>query len=181
MLNSKRFSVFYKTLKCCSLSETDGRRSAALSRAPAPLRIWLLLTWKRSRRRIDAQHLYEFRDLFQVMQGVAGSFVVAAEQVHEEYVLPGPSAHGTRFDFAQADVAKRKHAQGLEERARQVAHAESEGSLVGFARRARLAATDQKEAREILLVVFDAGFQNLPAINPRGVAAARRMSPGLSP
>src|SRR5882672_9559726 len=103
------------------------------------------------------------------MQRVAGGFVVAAEQVHEEYVLPGASAHGTRFDLAEADVAESKDAKGLEEGARQVAHAESEGSLARTPRRAGLAAADQKEAREIFLVVFDAGLQNFAAVYLGGV------------
>ena len=60
------------------------------------------------------------------MQSVAGSFVVATKQVDEKYVLPRASAHGARFDLAQADVAKGENAQGFEKRSGGIADAEGE-------------------------------------------------------
>jgi len=117
-------------------------------------------------------------DLFQVMQGVAGSFVVAAEQVHEKTHIPrGVRAWGRDSILLRLNVAESKHAQGLEESPRQVALAERERGLAGTSRCPRLAALDQKEAREILLVVFDAGLRILP---PYTSAACRLAIPAAS-
>src|ERR1700680_71215 len=75
-----------------------------------------------SRCRVDPQDLDELGDLAQMAEGVAGGFVVAAEEVHIEHVLPGPSAHGARLDLAQADVAQGENAERLEQCAGQVLH-----------------------------------------------------------
>src|SRR5271157_4143849 len=98
---------------------------------------------------------------------VAQGFIVAAQQVHKKHVFPRTPAHGPRLDLAQADVAKRKHAERLEQRSRNILHAERQRGLVRIAliRSPRLSALDQKEAGKVLLVVLDAALQNLSLIN----------------
>src|SRR5215472_5219456 len=54
---------------------------------------------------IDAEDADEIRDFFQMSQGVAGTLIVAAQDIDEEYVFPWPAAHRTRLDLAQADIA----------------------------------------------------------------------------
>src|SRR5208282_1684024 len=110
-------------------------------------------------------------------QSVARSFIVAAQQIHKKHVLPRTPAQGPRLDLAQTDLAQREHAERLEQRTRNVLHAEGQRSLVGSAmvRSPRfawldLSSFDQKEAREVLLVIFNPGLQNLPRIHCGGPA-----------
>lgn len=67
-------------------------------------------------------------------QGIASSFVVAAHKIDVENVLPGAAAHGTGFDFAQADVPEGKDAERFEEATRDISDLESNGSLIRTAR-----------------------------------------------
>src|ERR1700704_5659260 len=97
-------------------------------------------------------------------QGVTGGLIVAAQQVHEEHVFPGASTHRTRLNFGQADVPQCEHAERLEERSRQIPDAESEGRFAGASRGAQRAAVNEKETREIFLVVLDSGLQNFSSI-----------------
>ena len=60
--------------------------------------------------RINPQHLHEFRHLTQVSQRVPRGLIVAAQEIHIENVLPGPSAHRPGLDLAQADVPQGEHA-----------------------------------------------------------------------
>src|SRR5271155_1640483 len=98
-------------------------------------------------------------------QRIPQGFVVSAQQVDKKHILPWTPAHGPRLDLAQTDVAQREHAERLEQRSRNILDAESQRSLIGAARGSRLSALDlfsfdEKEASEVLLVIFDAGFQN---------------------
>jgi hypothetical protein len=69
------------------------------------------------RRSVNPQDLDEVRDFAQMAEGVARGFVVAAQEVDVEDVLPGASAQGAGFDLAQADVAQGEDAERLEQRA----------------------------------------------------------------
>ena len=73
---------------------------------------------------------------------VARVFVVAAQQVDEECVLPGTAAQGTGLNLAQADIAQGEDAERLEQAAGNVLGAESERSLIGIGRGLRLSALD---------------------------------------
>src|SRR5208337_2832521 len=141
-----------------------------------------------SRCPVNPQHLDELRDFAQVAQRVARRFVVAAQESHVKNVLPRAPAPGPRFDLAQADIAQREDAQRFEECPGQVFHLEGDGSLVGPAGNQALVAVidygvphlspvlgevgifpcltlpNQEEAREVALVVLDAGLENLAGI-----------------
>src|SRR3954470_12783252 len=65
---------------------------------------------RRSRCRIDPQHLYKLGHLAQMPQGVPCRLVIAAQEIHIEDILPGSPTHGTGLDLAQANVAQREHA-----------------------------------------------------------------------
>src|SRR5690348_5498028 len=64
---------------------------------------------------INAQHLHQVGYLSQMTQCVARGFIVSAEKVGVEHILPGPTAQGPRLNFGQADVAQREHRQRLEQ------------------------------------------------------------------
>src|SRR5208337_4247663 len=118
-----------------------------------------------------------------MVKGITRGFIVAAQQIDKKHVLPGTPAHGPRLDLAQADVAQREHAEGLEQRSRNVLHAEGEGGLVRLrlgriraSRRRRLSpfdvsSFDQEEAGEVLLVVFNSGLQNFSGVDFGGAPA----------
>jgi hypothetical protein len=55
---------------------------------------------------IDAQHFHKVGDFAEVAEGILRGFVVAAQEVDVEDVLPRTAAHGARLDLAQADVAQ---------------------------------------------------------------------------
>src|SRR5208283_1161759 len=82
-------------------------------------------------RRIDSQNLHEFGDLAEMPQSVAGRFVVALQEVHEENVFPRTAAHGARFNLTEADIAQCKNAEGLEKDSREVLQRKADGRLVG--------------------------------------------------
>src|SRR5208337_1490054 len=82
-------------------------------------------------RRIDSQNLHELGDLAEMSQSVAGRFVVALQEVHEENVFPRTAAHGARFNLAEADVTQSKNAKCLEKNSREVLQREADGRLVG--------------------------------------------------
>src|ERR1700686_1163061 len=134
-----------------------------------------------SSRRINSQHLHELSHFFQVSQGVARRLVVTAQKVHVKNVFPRPSPHGAGLDLAQADIAQGKHAERLEERARNILYLKHDGGLVRAARNeATIVRTsllflrgpasysaqiaNQEEAREVSFVIFDAGLENAPSV-----------------
>src|SRR5271165_4828723 len=119
---------------------------------------------------------------------VAGGFVIAAEEVYIEYVLPRPSAQRARLDLAQADVAQSEDAERLEEGSGEILDLEGDGGLVGawrnqplivgrgstgsvFSGCGWLRPANQEEAGKVTFVVFDAGLQN-----SSGVFASRMAS-----
>ena len=125
-------------------------------------------------------------------KGVAGGFVVSAEEVYVENIFPGTSAHGARLDLTEADVAQGENAERLEERSGQVLYLEGDGGLVGTGRNEALVAgggasaslfvdggycrfpcrfTNQEEAGEVAFVIFDAGPENFAGVLARGVAS----------
>jgi predicted permease len=83
---------------------------------------------------VDTQDLNELRDLAEMAEGVAGGFVVAAEEIDVEDVFPRASTDGARLDLAQADVAQGEDAEGLEQRSGLILDLEGDGSFVGTAR-----------------------------------------------
>src|SRR5271166_4037012 len=104
-------------------------------------------------------------------QGIAQGFIVAAEQVHEKHILPRASAHGARLDLAQTDVAQGEYAERFEQSSGNVLHGEGQRSLIRATSCSRLSPPDEKKTREVLLVILDAGLQNLSAINFGGPSA----------
>src|ERR1700730_16480276 len=73
-------------------------------------------------------------------EGVAGGFVVAAEEVYVEDIFPGASAQGAGLDLTQADVAESEDAQRFEQRSGLILQFEGDGSLVGAPRNQALIA-----------------------------------------
>src|ERR1700675_904443 len=116
-------------------------------------------------------------------QSIARVFIVAAQQIHKKYVLPRTPAHGPRLDLAQTDVAQSEHAERLEQRSRNILHAERQRSLIRIAMVSRLrpSPADQKEPGKVFFVIFDAGLQNFPGIYSCGAPAgnARRIAQAL--
>src|SRR5271155_3712487 len=121
-------------------------------------------------------------------EGIAGGFVIATQEIHVEDVFPGASAHGARFDIAEADVAQSEDAERLEERPGQILHLESDRSLVGAGRNQALVAggvpssprrlANQEKAGEVAFVVLDAGLENLAGVFARGVTSGDAGSVG---
>src|SRR2546421_3418598 len=126
-------------------------------------------------------------------EGVLCRFVVAAQKIDIENVLPRPPAHWPRFNLTQADVAQGKHTQRLEQRSRHILHLERNGRLVGSARNQMMVMSfqarvprfspllrelrlslhavkfsNEKKPREVALFIFDSGLQNLSGILTRG-------------
>jgi len=60
--------------------------------------------------RVDAEDFDKTCNFFQMSQGQPHGFVISAQNVNKEAVLPGPSSHRARFDFAQIKVAQSKDA-----------------------------------------------------------------------
>jgi hypothetical protein len=113
-----------------------------------------------------------------VVEGVAGGFVVAAEEVDVEDVFPGTSAHGAGFDLAEADVTQGENAQRLEERSGNILDFEGDRSLVGAARDEALAAcrggcrlANEEEAGEVAFVVFNASLKDFAGVFASGMAS----------
>src|SRR6185295_14879097 len=63
----------------------------------------------RSRCRIDSQHLYQIGHFTQMVQGIAGRFIIPAKKIGIKHVLPRTAPARTRFDLGQADVAQRQN------------------------------------------------------------------------
>src|SRR5271166_329663 len=102
--------------------------------------------------------------------GIARIFIVAAQQIHKKHVFPWTPAHGPRLDLTQTDVAQREHAERLEQRPRNVLHAERQRSLIRTTSCSRpspldLSPFDQKETRKVFLVILNPGLQNLSPIH----------------
>src|SRR5271157_3358533 len=125
---------------------------------------------------VNSQDFDELGYFAQVVEGVAGGFVVAAEEVYVEDVFPGASAHGARLDLTQADVAQGEDAERFEERTGHVFYFEGNRSLIGVGRNQALVAgcggsaflfsgsvrsANQEEAGEVAFVVLDACLENL--------------------
>ena len=64
-------------------------------------------------------------------QCIARGFVISAEDVHKENVLPRMATQGTRFDLTQIDIAQGKDAECLEEYPGYILQDETNRSLVG--------------------------------------------------
>ena len=150
---------------------------------------------------VNSQNFDELGYLAQVAQGIAGGFVVAAEDVYVEDVFPGASTHGTGLDLAQANVSQGEDAERLEERSGQVLNLEGDRSLVcagwdellvagcggiafpfphgvlhrvlrsGNPRFPRRLA-NQEEAGEVAFVVLDASLEDFTAVLTRGVQSS---------
>src|ERR1700739_3020990 len=71
---------------------------------------------------------------------VPRGFVVAAQEIDIENVLPGSSAHGAGLDLAQADVAQREDTERFEQSAGQILDLEGDGRFVCAARNEALVA-----------------------------------------
>ena len=82
-------------------------------------------------------------------------------------ILERAAAHGPRLQLRQVDLAQREHAQRLEQRARRVRQRKHDHRLVGLLRIGRRLA-DQDEARDVLLEILDARFQNRKPEHLRG-------------
>src|ERR1035438_9200175 len=124
-----------------------------------------------------------------MVEGVAGWFVVASEEIYVEDVLPRAAAEGAGFDFAQADVAEGEDAERFEESSRLIFYFERYGRFVGALRDEALVAgnsasllrpgwrlrrlANQEEAGEVAFVVLDAGLENFAGVFAGGVAASR--------
>src|SRR5215469_7284297 len=83
-----------------------------------------------SSRLVNSHYFYKLGYLFEVPQGIARGLVVTAKEVYIKYILPGTSAHGSRLNFAEADVTQREHTQRFEQRSRHILDVERNGSLV---------------------------------------------------
>src|SRR6266478_3631766 len=105
--------------------------------------------------RINPQHFYQVGDFAEMVQGVAGRFVVSTQKVGVEHILPRPTAPGTRLDLGQADVAQCEYSQSLEQGAGDILDAKGNRGFVGAGQNAP-GSTDQEEASKVTLVVFHA-------------------------
>src|SRR5574342_474450 len=128
------------------------------------------------RGRIDAQHLDQLCYFREVSQGVASRFVVAAQKVDVKDVFPRSTAHGARFDFAQADIAKRKYTERFEQRPGHILELKTYRGFVCTRQNAWLL-PHKEEASKVPLVILDAGPEDPPSINGRRVRACN--SPGM--
>src|SRR5579883_3640081 len=116
---------------------------------------------------IPPQNLDLLGQLAEVRQGVLHPFFIEMPQeVQIKMIFPRPAGDEAGFDTRQAEVAQRKDGQGTKEGSRAVPGRENDRDFIGARNRPPLA-IEQNEAREVLLVVFDAAAQHARAVFAR--------------
>jgi len=104
---------------------------------------------------------------------IAGRLVIAAQDIHEEDILPGMAAQRPRFDLAEIDITQGENAQRLKENAWQILEGKADGCFVGaFTDGLRLA--DQQKASVVLLVVFNVRQQHASPVLLRRLGGRNR-------
>src|SRR5439155_3510065 len=117
-----------------------------------------------------------------MLQRVPRRFIVPAQEVYVKNILPGPPAHGSRFNLAQANVPQRKDTKRLKQGPRRVLDLEHDRSLVRSPRNqimiirtslflsgSSAPLPNQEKTGEVSFVVFDARLEDIPRIFARGL------------
>src|SRR5438309_10606079 len=103
-------------------------------------------------------------------KGFAGTRFIPHQQIGEKDIFPRPARNRSRFDLAEADFAKRKDTEGLEQCPGNVRGGKRDRSLVGSGQDPPPLG-NQKESSEIPFVVFQRPQKDLSAILLLGLAA----------
>ena len=126
---------------------------------------------------IDAEDLYQVGDLLELAEGSASRGIVAPKKIDIEDVLPRATADGARFDFAQADIARREDAEGVKQRTWDVLESKSYGGLV-CAGSDDFSSGNQEKTSEVLFIVLNARFEDSASIDGGGPTAGDGRSAG---
>src|SRR5581483_5183524 len=135
--------------------------------------------------RVTTQNFDARGKLGQMRQRVAHSgFRRVADEIQVEAVFPRAAHQRTRFDLRQVNVAQGEDGHRAVKRPGAVFEREDNGSLIGLGWRHLTfiiaGGREQQEAREVLLVVFDLGDQQLRPVNLSRRGARNRGGPGFA-